>query len=188
MRPGDNKKDTHKECLCRTGHQKKENVREDASYCKVSTGDDEAIVRTQRKAPAAQAPGQIPRTSNQNKKTPPFWVVSATGIKILVGTGRRYRAVSLRWAMRFFAKCTLITRLRYISPRGEMRTRIALRCLGSYDRTSHHDKKDTSNEVSYRGEANALISELFSISSNSSLVGTVTGSFLKLKVITSLSS
>ena len=38
------------------------------------------------------------------------------------------------------------------------------------------------------GEANDLISELFSIASNSSLVGTVTGSFLKLKVITSLSS
>ena len=41
--------------------------------------------------------------------------------------------------------------------------------------------------LSFYDEANALISELFFISSNSSLVGTVTGSFLKLKVITSLS-
>lgn len=40
----------------------------------------------------------------------------------------------------------------------------------------------------YFGEANASISELFSIASSSSLVGSVTGSFLKLKVITSLSS
>ena len=36
------------------------------------------------------------------------------------------------------------------------------------------------------GEANASISELPSIARSSSLVGTVTGSFLKLKVITSL--
>ncbi len=48
-------------------------------------------------------------------------------------------------------------------------------------------ERSTPKGASFYGEANASISELFSIASNSSLVGTVTGSFLKLKVITSLS-
>ena len=60
---------------------------------------------------------------------------------------------------------------------------------GARIRAKHEKEIGTNKEcLSLFGEANALVSELPSITSSSSLVGTVTGSFLKLKVITSLSS
>ena len=57
-------------------------VRESASSYEVSTGDGEAISRTQRKRARRYAPGEIPRTAHKNK-TGHHLVSENTGISPL---------------------------------------------------------------------------------------------------------